>query len=106
MNPGKLSTLLNVQAKTGATVENDGTHSPDWATVATRWARIEPLDDRELIQDDREQGRTRYRVTIRFYDGLTSAYRFTTASRTFWIEKVIHQDERRAVQVCQCMEKT
>lgn len=46
-----------------------------WNTVATRWARIEPLSGRELFQAQQVEARTRVRITMRPYAALTETHR-------------------------------
>lgn len=89
---GKLRHRLEIQART-ATQDSFGDALTAWATVATRWASIEPQSGRETWRADQQQPDTSGTITIRYFAGLTPRHRLVKGSRVFNIESVVDVED-------------
>ena len=72
MDIGKLRHRAQLRTRSESARNADGGISESWSTIATVWARFEPLTGRELFQAQQVQSRATTRITIRAYPGLTS----------------------------------
>lgn len=75
-----------------------------WATLATVWARIEPLGASERVEADRIEAAIRHRVTLRHRGDLTHAMRFVTGTRVLAIEGIRGSNEHDRFLICDCEE--
>ena len=75
-----------------------------WATVATLWARVEPLSAIERVAAERLEAAADHRVTIRWRAGVTHAMRFSFGTRVFEIRGLIGREERHRFLDCLCEE--
>lgn len=66
----------------------DGGYDKVSATVATRWAKVEPVAAKEDQQGGRMRGATSYKVTLRRYEGLTTEDHATWDGRDFNIREI------------------
>ncbi len=105
MNIGPLNKRLEIQSSTDTRDGLTGAMAKTWATVTTVWAQIEPLSGNETWRARQAQSDATHRITIRWYSGLTPAYRFLYGSRIFNIESVMNTDERGSQMVCTCTEE-
>ena len=71
-----------------------------WQDVTTVWAQVEPIlsfyvssRGRELVQNEKLQSRSSYRVKIRYFPGVTGAMRMSYDGRIFNIRGVVNLDE-------------
>jgi SPP1 family predicted phage head-tail adaptor len=103
MRAGRLRHRVQIQAATD-TRASDGSLTRTWATVATRWASVEPLNGRELYYAQQVQPLVSVQVTMRYYDGLTPAHRLYWDSRAFEIASVTSTNERGREHVVMCTE--
>lgn len=85
---GKLRHRLALQTRT-TTRGPQGQVIETWTTESTRWAAIEPLAGRELIQAQQTQARVTHKITLRYYDGLTTEYRGLKGSKVYHFESVL-----------------
>lgn len=77
-----------------ATPDGYGGYANTWATVATVWAKVEPLSGREQIEADKLQGVVNTRVTIRYRSDVVPGMRLVWGSRNYNIRAVISEEER------------
>jgi SPP1 family predicted phage head-tail adaptor len=66
---GELRQRVEIQRRTD-TQDSVGQPIPVWSTVATVWARVEPLSGREFFTGQQLAAETDTRITIRFFSGL------------------------------------
>lgn len=81
-----------------------GQDNPTWTTQATVHAAIEPLDGREYWQARQVSAETRYRVTLRHYDGLTAQWRLLWGSVLLHIESDVTPRGLKTHMVLMCKE--
>lgn len=79
--------------------------APSWTSVATRWARVEPLSGREAWQAQQVRPDVTHKVTLRYYEGLGPRHRLKAGSRVFNITSVIDTENRHREMVCVCVEE-
>ena len=85
-----------------------GEQGPDWQTVATVWASVEPLSGRELWQAQQVVSEVTHRVRLRHnaYPGLTPKHRFRVGgSRILGIAHCLNLEERNREWECLCAEE-
>jgi len=99
---GDLRHRVEIQAATTDTSTID--HAPTWAPVATVWASIVAKSGTEAEKGEQVKATTDYEITIRHYDGLTSAHRIVKGTTVYNILSVV-PDERGVWQVCTCRVK-
>jgi SPP1 family predicted phage head-tail adaptor len=71
-----------------------------FASVATLWAKVEPLQARERIAADSVGQSITHRVTLRWRADLDGSCRFRKGARLFAVRTVIDPDERRRTLLC------
>lgn len=76
-----------------------------WATVATIRASIDPLSGREYFQAAQAQAETTHKLTIRWYEGLTTKHRILFGTRILEIQSVLVPEEKRQWMVLMCKEQ-
>lgn len=96
MNPGELDqrvvfeTIADVQGSAGGL-------SVSPTTLATRWAKVEPLQGRELFEAQQLASRVDHRVIVRhdsITETLTTKHRMKLGTRVFDILQVINRGEQ------------
>jgi len=102
---GKLRHRLRIDYPVD-TDDGSGGTTRTWATLATVWARIEPLGASERVEADRIEAVIRHRVTLRHRGDLTHAMRFVTGTRVLKIEGIRGGDEHDRFLICDCEEIT
>lgn len=103
---GQLRHRVAIQTLT-ETVTAGGDITEAWATSATRWAKVEPLDGSEKYEAGAQQQRLTHKVTMRFYDGLSADHRLLYDSRVLNIaEPPTNTEERDRMTVAMCVEDT
>lgn len=95
---------VTIQSRTQTRDTRGGTVDT-WAEVAEVWARVEPLSGREFWQAQQAQAQTTHKVTIRYYDGLTSTHRLLYGSRVLNIDSVIDVESRKREHQLLCKEE-
>ncbi len=103
MQAGKLRHPLTIQARS-TTRDSLGQELETWATVSTVWGSVVPLTGRELVQAQALHSETTHKVTVRFFDGLTTSHRMQHNGRTLQILSVLNTDERNREHVLMCKE--
>lgn len=101
MKPVPLSLMRNRVRIQERAVSRDtfGAAVLSWATVATRWARIEPLSGREAWQAQQVRPDVTHRATVRYYAGLNPAHRLLDSSGAVYnVSSVLDTDSRRRQQ--------
>jgi len=110
---GKLRKRVEVQQLPVPQAQNPAWNEPtfgDWATVAVRWAWVQPVSGRELVYAQQLSAEATHQITLRYYAGLTARMRLkytddrTGAVRYFGVEYVKDADERHVYQQCVCRE--
>ena len=74
MRAGNLRHRVQIQSVT-QTRDAFGGHTNAWATDATVWGSVEPLEGKELTEAQAVNARATVRVRIRAYPGLTPKHR-------------------------------
>ena len=105
MKAGKLRKRVAIQSRTDSVSDETMAPTQTWTTVATVWASVEPLSGQEGIQANQLNAELSHRVTIRYYSGLTAAYRILWGTRVLRIVSVLNTDERNREMVLSCMEE-
>ena len=100
---GQLGTRVAIQIAT-ETRDDQGGFAEQWATLRTRWAKVEPLQGRELLAAQQIEARVTHRVTLRYFAGLTPGHRFLVGTRVLAIVNVLDLEEYHVVHQCLCME--
>lgn len=101
---GQLRHRISVQSETMATDASGGA-LPTYSTIDTRWAKIDPLEGRELYNAQQTVAGTTHKIAMRFYSGLTPKHRLLYGTRIFRIISVLNPEEFGIYSVCMCVEK-
>lgn len=109
---GRLRHRVSIQARQGTGTQDaygQTTNTTDpWVTVATRWADVRPLEGTEKFvatQSVQVSPEVFFRVTMRYYAGLTPQHRLLFGSRVLEIEAVLNVDERNHRMDLACREE-
>ena len=103
MRIGKLRHRVELQRQ----AENrDGYGQPirSWATFATVWGSVEPLQGRELEHAKQITAETSHKITIRYQDSLNVENRVVYGDRIFDIEAILNPHERNEYLLLMCKE--
>lgn len=92
LNPGKLRHRITVQSR-AVVSSNDGGWSPAFSTDEVRWARVQPISGAEGFRADQNDATAGFKITMRYFDGLTTKHKISWGSRTFEITAVEHIEE-------------
>ena len=109
VDAGQLRHRVEIQSLTESRNAHGGV-TRTAATVAKRWARIEPLQGREFFDAQAVDATITHRVTLRYYSGLTPSHTIkyhdagADTDRTLNIVSIQNTEELDAVQVCMCRE--
>jgi SPP1 family predicted phage head-tail adaptor len=104
MRAGKLRHRVTIQSVTEGAQDANGEPAETTATLATRWASIEPLGGSEQYRSHEVHPEVTHAVRMRYLAGVTPKMRIVFGSRTFEIESVIVADESNREIVCACKE--
>jgi len=109
MRAGTLRHRVTIQEKPAVTRDSHGQEILGWSTLATVWARIEPISGRESVENKQEQATVSHRVTIRYRTGVRPTMRLLHLTREgdnqyLLIESIIEADERGRMLVLSCVE--
>lgn len=88
-----------------ATPDAGGGEALAWSDGPTVWARITALSGQEIVRASQLAARTRYRLTIRYRDDVTSAMRIAFAGHVLAIDAVIDPDGDGRVLQIDCHEE-
>jgi SPP1 family predicted phage head-tail adaptor len=104
---GRRRDRVQIQSRTTAS-DGIGGQTVTWATVATTWAQIVPLDgrDQEAVEGGQLTVSHAYHFDLRYRHGTRPAptMRLVWRSRTFEIRTVVDDDAMRERIVVQCAE--
>lgn len=100
---GQLRHRVTVQTNT-QTRGADGQYKDGFATTATRWASVEPMDGAQAFENGTQKQRVTHKVTMRYYDGLTPDMRLVHKTRNLDIVEVRDINERERMTVALCTE--
>lgn len=101
MLAGKLKHRISLQSAT--TAKNTfGEDVQTWATYATVWAEVTPLNGRELLYAQQASSETSYRVSIRYNSSVAPTNRLVWGSKTLEVTAVINvgADNRELELMC------
>ncbi len=103
MQAGKLRHRVELHS---ATAEQDtyGESIDTYASYATVWASVEPLQGRELEHAQQISAETNHKVIIRYNSSVASEHRVIFGSRTLEITAIINPQERNEYQILMCKE--
>lgn len=104
MQAGDLPHRVQIQQDQGTTKTGLGQPIPSWATIAWRYAKIEPLSGREYWDAQQVKSAVTHTVTFRHYEGLTTAMRLKFGTRVFNLGAVRNLEENGEWHVCKCIE--
>jgi SPP1 family predicted phage head-tail adaptor len=95
-NIGKRRHRITIQRLVEGSPAQDAGGTPDeaWATFSTDWARIRPLEGRELERAQAVHAEVTGRIEIRYRAGVTARMRALFGSRPLEILAVINVEER------------
>lgn len=75
--------------------DTGGGASISWVKITDLWARIVPLQTREVFNDEQTKNFLTHQITIRYRDGVLPEMRLTKGARIFEIIGVMNEKERR-----------
>jgi SPP1 family predicted phage head-tail adaptor len=104
-DPGWLAHRVTVESAAG-TPDGAGGETVVWDTLATVWARIEPIGAGEKIVAGHLSGIVTHLVTLRWRDDIAGGMRIAYRGRTSRILAVHDPDECRRYIVAKAMEET
>lgn len=99
MDLGSLRHRITIEE---ATISRDGYggETKAWATVATVWAAVEPLQGREFLEGRRAEAEVNTRIRIRYRAGILPGMRITWGNHVYDIGSVIeHNSDRREIRL-------
>lgn len=103
MNAGELRCRVSIQQKV-ALRGRDGGEVPQWGTVATVWAAVEPMLGREFVEGRQLTAEVTTRIRVRYRAGLTPEMRVVHGDDIYEVVAVQHvRNERREI-VLMCRE--
>lgn len=100
---GRLRHYVELQSASES-INAYGERTESFAKYANAWARIEPLNGRELEHARQINGEISHRVTIRYNSNVAVKHRVVYDSRNFEINAVINPDERNRYLQLMCTE--
>ena len=103
MRAGILRHRVALHSLTGAQ-DDYGEPIETWAAYATVWARVSPLQGKELINAQQVLAECTHDVEIRYNSNVTAADRVIHKSRTLEIMSIIDPDERNKNLILICKE--
>lgn len=103
MNAGKLRHRVELQEVSGSQ-DSFGESLRTYATYATVWASVEPLQGRELELAQQVSAETNHKITIRYNSNVDTEHRIVFSGRVFELTSVINPSERNEHLVLFCKE--
>lgn len=98
---GDLRERLTIQQRT-STPDGQGGRDVEWSTLATVWAKVEPLSGTERVQAGAETAVVSHRVTVRYRSDFDASYRIVWRRRVLEITALVSPDARREWLVVDC----
>lgn len=96
MRAGQLRHRVTIQRAT-VTRDSHGQETRAFAKLASRWANIQPIRAREIVDGGATEQDVTHKVTLRHFPGLLPTDRFLHGGRTFAIQSVINPGERNVM---------
>jgi SPP1 family predicted phage head-tail adaptor len=93
LDPGKLRERVTVQRAT-ETRNRLGEATQTWSEYAERWASVEGLSSREVLQSGQQQTEVTHRVRMRYLDGMTQNMRLLWRGRVLEISSLLEHANR------------
>jgi SPP1 family predicted phage head-tail adaptor len=103
-DPGWLRRRVTVESAAG-TGDGAGGETPAWDTVATVWARVEPVSAGEQVVAGHLAGVVTHEVTLRWRGDVAGGMRIAYRGRTFRVLAVHDPDETRRYLVARTTEE-
>jgi len=103
MRIGPLNKRVELQATT-STSDNMGGSTDVWSTRATVWAAIWPTSASEQKKAAAPTMVATHQIRIRYYPGLSAAWRVKFGARYFSIVSVVNHEERGVQMDLLCKE--
>jgi SPP1 family predicted phage head-tail adaptor len=104
MFAGPMRNQIQLQVNTPGQ-DSSGSQVMTWTTVATVWAQVWAVSGQERMIAAQVQASLTHRVRIRYYAGLTTAYRVVMSDgRTFNILFINNTMERNREMILDCLE--
>lgn len=88
MNAGELRHQVTIQSKT-ITTDGHGGPIETWNDTAYPWAKVEPLQGRELATAQTVNAETTTRITMRYLAGVIPANRITFDGKYYNLQSVV-----------------
>ncbi len=104
MEAGELNKRIILQRESW-TLDTYNSKVATWTNVATVWAKVKPLQGRELFQAAQVQEEVTHSVTIRYRAGVTADQRISYDSRTLQILGIVNVNEENIWLAMSCVER-
>jgi SPP1 family predicted phage head-tail adaptor len=105
MDAGRLKHEMTLEEPV-ETSDGAGGFTTVWTSVATLWARLEPLDPAREAWAGRDAAEQTHRITIRFRDDVKQGMRLRKSTRLFPILSVRDADETGRYLICRTREES
>ena len=93
IDPGRLRERITVQQATESRTAL-GESVQAWVTFAERWASVEGLSSREVLQSGQQQTEITHRVRLRYLAGFTSTMRILWRGRILEVTSLLEHGNR------------
>lgn len=103
MRAGRLRHRVAIQVNEPAR-DDYGQKVDAWRTLAHRWAAVEPLAAKELLEGFQLGSEATHRVVLRYFEPLTSEHRISHNGRQLEIMGITNRDDRNIEQYLLCKE--
>ena len=100
---GRMRSRITLEQRV-LTPDTGGGGTTGWQTLATVWAEIIPLAQRESLEAEQTRARTAYDITIRYRTDITSDLRVFFQNRALAIRSVIDVGHRHRWLQLHCEE--
>ena len=101
MRAGRLRHRLLLQSKI-ETQDSYGAAIITWTDEATVWGAIEPLSGQEYFSQAQVQAEAKVKMTIRYYDGITTEWRIRNENKYYDIVDVLDHNEIHRMLTIMC----
>jgi len=103
---GELRNPIEIQRMSDSTADEYGQTTETPITVSTVWAEIIPLQGRELLWGKSLHEQVTHRITIRYFEGLTSKHQFKSGNQIYKIlVPPIDENLRHEWHISMCVEE-
>lgn len=93
IDPGRLRERVTIQSATESR-NRLGESVLTWGTFVERWASVEGLSSREVLQTGQQQTEATHRVRLRYVPGLKATMRLLWRGRTLEITSLLEHNNR------------